>query len=131
MGCTFAKTIAPCVSKSVTPSNSAFGGTIRDGRRIFGKDSGDKRRLTILDDVKNTIAAHIPYTGKDIFYHCAGPPFSISTLPLPLLCSNFQKSRQDSCLCSLTSHGGLAVIEYQMTGDKASGEPGKKPQLLQ
>ena len=109
MGCTFAKTIAPCVSKSVTPSNSAFGGTIRDGRRIFGKDSGDKRRLTILDDVKNTIAAHLP--------------FFISMLLLPLLCSNFQKSRQDSCLCSLTSHGGLAVIEYQMTGDKASGEP--------
>ena len=130
MGCTFAKTIAPCVSKSVTPSNSAFGGTIRDGRRIFGKDSRDKRRLTILDDVKNTKAALLTHIiGKDTaFYHCAGPPFSISMLLLPLLHSNFQKSRQDSCLCSFTSRGGLVVIEYQMTGDKASGEPGQKLQ---
>ena len=68
MDCTFAKTIAPCVSKSVTPSNSAFGGTIRDGRRIFGKDSGDKRRLTILDDVKNTVAVQLTHIQGRVFF---------------------------------------------------------------
>lgn len=28
---------------------------------LFGKDSGDKRRLTILNDVNNTVAVHLTH----------------------------------------------------------------------